>query len=79
MGREIAHDSEVSVQIAGDRGFKAVSAFVEVSVGGIEARTEAEGVIVGFDGGIPAENLNFRELGVTCLLRLRQRSTEKHQ
>ena len=79
MGGEIALDSEVSVQIPGDGGFKALAAFVEVSVGDIEARTEAERVIVGFDGGISAENLNFRELGVPCLLRLRQRSTEKHQ
>jgi hypothetical protein len=49
MCREIANDAKVSGQIARDGSFKAATAFVEIGVGGIEAWTEAEGVIVGFD------------------------------
>ena len=40
-----------------------MTAFVEVGVGAVEARTEAEGVIVGFDGGISAEKSQFLGIG----------------
>lgn len=50
MGGEAAQDAEVFGQIAGEGDFKAAAAFIEIGVGGVEAGTKAEGVIVGFDG-----------------------------
>jgi hypothetical protein len=50
MRGEIAHDAEVSVQIAGDRSFNAPATFVEIRVRCVEIGTKVKVVVVGFNG-----------------------------